>query len=143
MQRIRHYRESENCQIEIRVFRLLPVTIDEYIASCPVAVRPILQEIRRIVRSAAPEAAEMISYRMPAFRLHGILIYFAAFQGHIGLFPPVSGDAALMKQLKPYAGPKGNLKFPLNKPIPYALIRKIVRLRVKQDLERVKSGKKK
>jgi uncharacterized protein YdhG (YjbR/CyaY superfamily) len=114
-----------------------PNSIDEYIAFSPLSVQPILHKIRQTVRSAAPIAAEVISYRMPAFRLHGILIYFAAFGKHIGLYPPVSGDNALMKELRRYAGPKGNLKFPLDKPIPYGLIRKIVRLRVKQDVERV------
>ena len=73
---------------------------------------------------------------MPAFRLHGILVYFAAFNAHIGVYPPVSGDTSLEKALSPYAGPKGNLKFPLDQPIPYALIKRIVLLRVKQDLVR-------
>ena len=73
---------------------------------------------------------------MPAFREHGILVYFAAFKNHIGLFPPVSGDARLEKAIEPYAGPKGNLKLPLDRPIPYALIERIVRVRVKQDLAR-------
>jgi uncharacterized protein YdhG (YjbR/CyaY superfamily) len=90
-----------------------PASIDEYIEASPPAVRPILQEIRRVIRTAAPEAEELISYRMPAFRLHGILIYFAGFKNHIGLYPPVSGDTELEKVLLPYSGPKGNLKFPL------------------------------
>jgi uncharacterized protein YdhG (YjbR/CyaY superfamily) len=118
-----------------------PNSIDEYIASSPPSVQPILRKIRQTVRSAAPKATETISYRMPAFRLHGILIYFAAFKEHIGLYPPVSGGTGLMKQLRRYAGAKGNLKFPLDKPIPYALIRKIVSLRVKQDLQRISARK--
>ena len=73
---------------------------------------------------------------MPAFRLHGILVYFAAFKAHIGLYPPVSGDASLKKALSPYAGPKGNLKLPLDRPIPYALIKRVVLLRVKQNRSR-------
>jgi uncharacterized protein YdhG (YjbR/CyaY superfamily) len=120
-----------------------PSTIDEYIKTCPAHVRPILQKIRRTVRTEAPDAIEMISYRMPAFRLHGILIYFAAFKRHIGLYPPISGDAILMKQIKLYASPKGNLKFPLNKPIPYALIRRIIKLRIKQIKGRINSKKNK
>lgn len=108
------------------------MTIDEYIAASPLDVRPILQEIRRVVREEAPDADEVISYRMPAFRQKGILIYFAAFKHHIGLYPPVSGDASLVKAVAPYAGPKGNLKFPLDKPIPFDLIRRIVRQRLKQ-----------
>jgi len=114
-----------------------PTNIDEYIAASPLAVRSILKEIRRIAREAAPDAEEVISYRMPAFRLNGILIYFAAFKHHIGLFPPVSGDAKLEKALAPYAGPKGNLRFPLDQAIPYGLVRRIVKLRMKQNLSKV------
>jgi uncharacterized protein YdhG (YjbR/CyaY superfamily) len=95
-----------------------------------------LNEIRRVVRAVAPKAEELMSYRMPAFRQHGILIYFAAFKHHIGVFPPVSGDARLARALEPYAGPKGNLRFPMDRPIPYALIRRIVKLRLKQNLAR-------
>jgi uncharacterized protein YdhG (YjbR/CyaY superfamily) len=114
----------------------VPANIDEYIAAAGPAARPLLKEIRRVVRAAAPEAEELISYRMPAFRQHGILIYFAAFKHHIGVFPPVSGDARLEQALRPYAGPKGNLRFPMDRPVPYALIRRIVKLRVKQNLAR-------
>jgi uncharacterized protein YdhG (YjbR/CyaY superfamily) len=96
----------------------------------------MLQEIRRVVRATAPQPEELISYRMPAFRLHGILVYFAAFKNHIGLYPPVSGDARLEKALQPYAGPKGNLKFPLDRPIPYPLIKRIVLARVRQNVSR-------
>ncbi|HEV8433209.1 MAG TPA: DUF1801 domain-containing protein [Thermoanaerobaculia bacterium] len=110
-----------------------PKTIDAYIAAAPAEVRPILEKIRQTIAAAAPEAQEVISYRIPAFRGKGILVYFAAFKHHIGLYPPVSGDAKLEKDLVRYAGPKGNLKFPLDEPIPYALIKRIVRLRVKQD----------
>ena len=111
-----------------------PATIDEYIAACDRSVRPILKELRRVIRGAAPRAEEVISYRMPAFKQNGVLIYFAAFKNHIGLFPPVSGDAKLEKAVGPYRGPKGNLKFPLDRPIPYPLIRSIVRHKVKQNL---------
>jgi len=119
-------------------------TIDEYIAASAPEAQAILTRIRNAVRAAAPEAEELISYRMPAFRLRRILVYFAAFKAHIGFFPPVSGDASLEKALSPYAGPKGNLKFPLDQPIPYDLIKRIVLLRVKQDRSRAeaKKGKK-
>lgn len=120
----------------------VPASIDEYIAASPPAARAVLKEIRRVIRAAAPEAEEIISYRMPAFRLNGILVYFAAFKSHIGLFPPVSGDAGLEKALKPHAGPKGNLRFPLDRPIPYALIRRIVRFRVRQNLDRAAKASK-
>jgi len=77
---------------------------------------------------------------MPAFRLRGILVYFAAFKSHIGMFPPLRGDAKLEAAVSKYAGPKGNLKFPLDRPIPYALVARIVKFRVKQNL--AKSRKK-
>jgi uncharacterized protein YdhG (YjbR/CyaY superfamily) len=113
-----------------------PANLDEYIAAAAPAARPLLEEIRRVIRAAAPEAEELISYGMPAFKQNGILLYFAAFKGHIGVFPPVSGDAKLEQALQPYAGPKGNLRFPMDRPIPYALIRRIVRLKLKQNLAR-------
>ncbi len=113
-----------------------PTSINDYIAASAPNVRPILKKLRLTISSAAPDAQELISYRMPAFRQRGILVYFAAFKNHIGLYPPVSGDARLEKALSPYTGPKGNLKFPLDRPIPYTLIRRVVRLRVKQALAR-------
>jgi uncharacterized protein YdhG (YjbR/CyaY superfamily) len=120
-----------------------PKSIDEYIAAAPPEAQPILTRIRKTVRAAAPEAEELISYRMPAFRLQRILVYFAAFKAHIGFFPPVSGDASLVKALSPYAGPKGNLKFPLDQPMPYALIKRIVLLKVKQDRTRAQAKRRK
>src|SRR5262245_16550906 len=116
-----------------------PTTIDEYIAACPTDIRSILKKIRSTVRAAAPEAEEKISYRMPAFAQNGILIYFAAFKNHIGIYPPVRGDEKLLKELSRYQGEKGNLKFPLDEPIPYKLITRIVKLRVKQHAEKLKS----
>ena len=113
-----------------------PANIDEYIATSAPEIRVILDRIRATVSAAAPEAQELISYRMPAFAQHGILIYFAAFKAHIGLYPPVSGDAKLEKALSRYAGPKGNLRFPFDQPIPYDLIARITRLRVKQNLSK-------
>ena len=115
-----------------------PATIDDYIAAAPPEVRSILKNIRATIRAAAPDAKEVISYRMPAFRMHGILVYFAAFKNHIGVYPPVSGDAKLQKEIGPYAGPKGNLKFPLDQPIRYDLIKRVVSLKVTQDQARAK-----
>jgi uncharacterized protein YdhG (YjbR/CyaY superfamily) len=122
-----------------------PATIDDYIASSPPAVRPILKKIRATVRKAAPDGIEKISYRMPALFQDGVLIYFAAFNHHIGLFPPVRGDEKLMKDVARYQGPKGNLKLPLDEPIPYGLIGRIVKARVKERQARpaVKRGTKK
>jgi uncharacterized protein YdhG (YjbR/CyaY superfamily) len=105
--------------------------IDEYVAQAPPATRPILQKIRAIVRDEAPGAEERISYRMPAFFQGGAVIYFAPFRHHIGMFPPVKGDAALEKALAKYRGAKGNLRFPLGDPMPYPLIRRVVRARLK------------
>jgi uncharacterized protein YdhG (YjbR/CyaY superfamily) len=109
----------------------IPKTIDDYIANFAPDIQIVLKRIRQTVKAAAPDAEETISYRMPAFKLNGILIYFAAFKKHIGIFPPVRGDASLMQAVKPYAGPKGNLQFPLKGRIPYALIRRIVKARIK------------
>lgn len=114
--------------------RSTPKTIDEYVAAFSPEVREILEKIRRVVRDAAPDAQEAISYRMPTFKLHGVLVHFAAFKNHIGLYPPVRGDAALEEAIAPYAGEKGNLRFPLDQPIPYDLIERIVKLRVQQNL---------
>jgi uncharacterized protein YdhG (YjbR/CyaY superfamily) len=116
-----------------------PANVDEYIAGFPASVRAILLKIRRTVRAAAPNAQEIISYRMPALRQHGVLVYFAAFKNHIGFFPPIKGDAKLEKAVARYAGDKGNLRFPLDEPIPYALIKRLTQLRARQDLSAAES----
>src|SRR5262245_48996448 len=120
-----------------------PKDIDAYISPFPPDVRAILAKVRATIRRAAPEAKETISYQMPAFRQHGILVYFAAWKEHIGLYPPISGDKALEKAVARYAGPKGNLQFPLDEPIPYGLIKRIVKLRVKQDTAKAAARRKK
>lgn len=114
-----------------------PKDIDEYIAAFSPEVRVILEKIRLTIRKAAPEAEEIISYNMPAFTLNGVLVYFAAFKKHIGFYPPVKGDQSLRKAISSYAGEKGNLQFPLDQPIPYRLIERIVKLRVKQNSSRI------
>ncbi len=114
-----------------------PKSIAEYITMFSPEVRAILERIRATVRKASPAAEEKISYRMPAFTFDDrILIYFAAFKRHIGLYPPVKGNEKLIKQAAPYAGPKGNLRFPLSEPIPYGLVSQIVKFRVKQLRDR-------
>ena len=123
--------------------RATPANIDEYIELFAPDVQAILEKIRLTIRNAAPAAEEIISYRMPAFRLKRILVYFAAFKKHIGLFPPIRGDAKLEKAIAPYAGPKGNLQFPLDQPIPYDLIARIVQLRVRQDSANAAAKRKK
>lgn len=120
-----------------------PNDIDGYISQFPADVRAVLQNVRDAIRRAAPEAEETISYQMPAFRQHGILVYFAAWKKHIGLYPPISGDAAIEKAVARYAGPKGNLQFPLDEPMPLALIERIVKLRVKQNAAKAAKRNKK
>ena len=110
-----------------------PKDIDDYIARFPADMRGVLEQVRETIRRAAPDAKEVISYMMPAFKKHGILVYFAAWKKHIGFYPPISGDKALEQSIARYAGPKGNLQFPLDEPIPYRLIEQIVKLRVRQD----------
>ena len=123
--------------------RKTPKNVDDYLKSFSPRVRAILEKIRATIHKNAPGAQEVISYGMPAFKLNGILLFFAGFQNHIGIYPPVSGDAKLQKALKRYAGPKGNLKFPLDQPIPYDLIERITKLRVKQDLAKASTRRKK
>jgi uncharacterized protein YdhG (YjbR/CyaY superfamily) len=117
-----------------------PATIDDYIATFPPDVQEILQEIRATIAKAVPRAQEKISYRIPAFALHGDVIYFAAFKKHIGVYPPVR-DAKLKKQVARYAGPKGNLQFLLAERMPYALIGRIAKARAKENA--VRAGTKK
>src|SRR6202034_1131677 len=106
---------------------------------CSPEMRTVLRKLRATIKRAAPpETEEIISYRMPAFVLHGILVYFAAFKNHIGMFPPVRGDAKLEAAVAKYAGPKGNLKFPLDQPFPYALVERIVKFRVKQNRDKAR-----
>jgi uncharacterized protein YdhG (YjbR/CyaY superfamily) len=100
--------------------------VDEYIAGFPPKVRAILKRVRATIRKAAPGSEEVISYRMPAIRKNGrIVVYFAGFKNHIGMYPPVKG----VKGTERYAGPKGNLKFPYDEPIPFALIARVVKAR--------------
>jgi uncharacterized protein YdhG (YjbR/CyaY superfamily) len=114
-------------------------TITQYIRSFPKATQKLLQEMRDAIRSAAPEAIEKISYQMPTFYLHGNLVHFAAYEHHIGFYPAASGIAAFQDQLKKYKSSKGAVQFPTDKPLPLALIKKIVRYRVKENLERAKA----
>ncbi len=120
-----------------------PADINGYISHFPADVQAILEKVRATIRRAAPDTKEVISYMMPAFRQHGILVYFAAWKKHIGLYPPISGDKTLEKASARYAGPKGNLQFPLDEPIPFDLIERIVKLRVKQDLAKAAARRKK
>jgi uncharacterized protein YdhG (YjbR/CyaY superfamily) len=114
----------------------VPKNIDEYIAKFPIEVQEKLQKIRKIVRDAAPEATEKISYQMPTFYLYGNLVHFAAYKKHIGFYPTPSGITSFDEELAPYKRAKGSVIFPLDKPIPYDLIDKIVRFRVAENLQK-------
>ena len=107
-------------------------TIDQYIASAEPAVRPVLNEIRRVAKRVVPQAQETISYQMPALKLKRTFFFFAAFKNHIGIYPPLRDDANLINELTPYANAKGNLKFPLNEAIPYELIARLAAALAKQ-----------
>lgn len=107
--------------------------VDAYIDRYPAKVQTILRKIRRTIRRVAPNARESISYRIPTYSLDGPVVYFAAFRNHIGLYPPARGDAALERAVARYANERGNLRFPLDEPIPYALIERIVRFKVRQN----------
>jgi uncharacterized protein YdhG (YjbR/CyaY superfamily) len=117
--------------------------VDAYIAGFPAAVRTRLTRIRRVIRAAAPKASEGMSYRIPAYRQHNIIVFFAGFQNHISLFPPVRGNAALQRAVTKYANPKGNLRFPHDAPLPLPLIARIVRHQARQDAARMSARKKK
>jgi len=108
-------------------------TIDEYIESFPENVQDILEELRDTIRKTAPGVAESISYQMPTFKLdRKRLVYFSAWKNHIGFYSIPVGDAAFRKELSPYSGEKGSLRFPMDKPIPYDLVKKIVMFRMRE-----------
>jgi uncharacterized protein YdhG (YjbR/CyaY superfamily) len=111
-------------------------TIDEYIATFPKNVQIILEEMRQAIKNAAPDAEEAISYQMPTFKLKGNLVYFGAFKNHIGFYPTSSSIEAFKEELSGYEVTKGTVRFPLNEPIPFDLVKKMVRYRVKENLDR-------
>jgi uncharacterized protein YdhG (YjbR/CyaY superfamily) len=113
-------------------------SIDEYIAICPPEIQKILQELRATIRAAAPDAEEKISYQMPTFYLKGNLVHFAAHTAHIGFYPTPSGIEAFKDELSVYKGAKGSIQFPIAEPLPLALIGKIVKYRVAENLENAK-----
>ena len=116
-------------------------TIDEYIETFPIDVQKVLQQIRRTIKSSAPNAEEAISYMIPTFKLQGNLVHFAAYKNHIGFYPASSGVRTFAKELTPYKTSKGAIQFPIDQPVPLALIRKIVKFRVKENAEKAKKKK--
>ena len=115
--------------------------IDEYIATYPEEIQERLEQLRAIIQKAAPQATEVISYGMPAFKLNGMLVWFGAHTKHIGFYPMASGIKVFKKELSIYKGAKGSVQFPIDKPLPLALITKIVKYRVKENLQKVKITK--
>jgi len=113
-------------------------TIDEYIKTFPKDTQKILESVRQAIKNAAPEAEETINYQIPTFKLNGNLVHFAAFKNHIGFYPTPSGQKAFQKELAVYKSGKGSVQFPLDKPIPLSLIKKIVQYRVKENSAKTK-----
>lgn len=121
--------------------------IDEYIAGYPEEIQKILEQLRATIKKTAPKAEEVISYGLPAFKLNGMLVWFAAHSKHIGFYPRASGIEAFKKELSNYKSAKGSVQFPIDKGLPLALIKKIVKFRVKENeqkkiLTAIRSGKK-
>ncbi|MEK4040515.1 DUF1801 domain-containing protein [Paenibacillus sp. FSL L8-0493] len=116
-------------------------SIDAYISGFSLEVQEILNTLRKVIKEAAPEAEEKISYQMPTFALHGNLVHFAAYPKHIGFYPTPSGINAFKDELSGYKGAKGSVQFPIDKPMPYELISKIVTFRVAENLKKLKQNK--
>ncbi len=113
-------------------------TIDGYIASFPEDVQEKLEKLRKVIKASAPRAEEAIAYGIPTLRLHGNLVHFAAFKDHLSLFPGSSPIPVFKKELAPYKRSKGTIQFPLDRPIPFGLVKKIVRFRVRENLEQAR-----
>jgi uncharacterized protein YdhG (YjbR/CyaY superfamily) len=116
-------------------------TVDEYIALAPPKARVLLKQIRQTIKKAAPKAEEVISYQIPAFKFNGMLVWYAAFSKHIGFYPRVSAMEAFKKELSVYKSAKGSVQFPIDEPLPLALITKMVKFRVEENLTRTKIKK--
>lgn len=115
-----------------------PASIDEYIARFPEDVQAIMTRLRAVIKDAAPQAEERISYQMPAFYLNGVLVYFAGFKRHIGFYPTPSGIEAFKEELSRYKGAKGSVQFPLDQPLPYDLVARIVKFRVAETSQKAR-----
>ena len=111
-------------------------SIDEYILSFPLETQEILNTLRKVIKEAAPDALEKISWQMPTFVLHGNLVHFAAFKNHIGLYPAPSGVQSFELELSQYRSGKGSIQFPIGKQLPYELISKIVKFRVIENIKK-------
>ncbi len=119
------------------------LTIDDYIAQFPEDVQKMLQELRAVIRTAAPDAEEKISYQMPTFYLNGNLVHFAAYKNHIGFYPAPSGIERFKEELSPYAGAKGSVQFPLSQPVPFELVARITTFRAEENRAKASAKSKK
>jgi uncharacterized protein YdhG (YjbR/CyaY superfamily) len=116
-------------------------TVDEYISTFPASTKKVLQEVRKTIRAAAPKTEDVISYNMPAVKLKGILVYYAAYEKHIGFYPTASGIETFKNQLNDYKFSKGAIQFPIDEPMPLDLITKIVKFRLKEVQEKENAKK--
>jgi uncharacterized protein YdhG (YjbR/CyaY superfamily) len=119
-----------------------PKDIDEYIGRFPADIQQLLEQVRKTVKIAAPHAEEVISYSMPAFKLNGILVWFAAYTKHIGFYPKTSAIERFKDEISNYKSAKGSVQFPLDKPLPLNLITKIIEFRINENLQKSISKKK-
>ena len=117
--------------------KVVPETVDQYIAAFPTDVKKRMQQLRKTIKAAAPKADELISYQMPGYKYFGMLVYFAAFKNHIGFYPGAGGILEFYKKLSSFKSAKGSVQFPHDRPIPYDIISKIVEFRVKQNEEKI------
>ena len=116
-------------------------TVEEYLSFFPAEIRKKLEDLRKTIKEAAPEAQEGISYNMPAYKYQGVLVYFAGYKSHIGFYPTASGIAAFKEELSEYPVSKGTVRFPLDQPLPFALIRSIVAFRLQENLYKARAKK--
>ncbi|TMI89019.1 MAG: DUF1801 domain-containing protein [Bacteroidetes bacterium] len=113
-------------------------TVEEYFSAFPASTKKVLMKMRETIRQAAPQAEELISYNMPAFKLHGVLVYYAAYKSHIGFYPTASPMKAFKEELADYKTSKGAIQFPIEKAIPTNLVKKIVKFRINENLEKAR-----
>jgi len=111
-------------------------TVEEYLSAFPLQTKNILNELRNAIKKAAPKAEELISYNMPAFKFHGMLVYYAAYKDHIGFYPAASGIENFKKEIAAFKNSKGAIQFPIDEPLPLQLVTKIVKFRIKDNLEK-------
>ncbi len=134
-------KEKKNNKSTMEKSKKNPATIDEYIAGFPKHIQAILEKMRLAIKKTAPQAEETINYGIPTFTQQGNLVHFGGFKNHVGFYPAPSGIKAFEKELSVYEGAKGSIKFPIHKQLPLSLITKIVKFRVKENLEKANAKK--